>query len=268
MDTAASIAIADPTALNLTTGSSDTAYLGVLKPGQTGEATFWVTVPAAAPVGSTTITVTNNYANTSMATRAVSQNIMIPIKQPMNVMADTPVVYGTPKTDEPFSVSLNIINKGRTKAYNLSITAMDGISMAETYYGGDVLPAGSLSADIEVETAKSGSFNGTLLISYEDGDGELYTQYVDLPVDVVQAVETMSEEVETEKKGGFPFWILVLILLLLIAAGVAGYFFYKKKKAENEEETSENAEEEDSDWDEEDETDREGTETDSSEGDE
>ena len=108
----------------------------------------------------------------------------------------------------------------------------------------------------------------TSFISYEDGDGELYTQYVDLPVDVVQAVETMSEEVETEKKGGFPFWILVLILLLLIAAGVAGYFFYKKKKAENEEETSENAEEEDSDWDEEDETDREGTETDSSEGDE
>lgn len=268
VDTAASIAIADPTALNLTTGSSDTAYLGVLKPGQTGEATFRVTVPAAAPVGSTTITVTNNYANTSMATRAVNQNIMIPIKQPMNVMADTPVVYGTPKTDEPFSVSLNIINKGRTKAYNLSITAMDGISMAETYYGGDVLPAGSLSADIEVETAKSGSFNGTLLISYEDSDGELYTQYVDLPVNVVQAVETMSEEVETEKKSGFPWWILILILLLLIAAGVAGYFFYKKKKAENEEETSENAEEEDSDWDEEDETDSEAAETDSSEGDE
>ena len=262
VDTAASIAIADPTALNLTTGSSDTAYLGVLKPGQTGEATFRVTVPAAAPVGSTTITVTNNYANTSMATRAVSQNIMIPIKQPMNVMADTPVIYGTPKTDEPFSVSLNIINKGRTKAYNLSITAMDGISMAETYYGGDVLPAGSLSADIEVETAKSGSFNGTLLISYEDSDGELYTQYVDLPVNVVQAVETMSEEVETEKKSGFPWWILILILLLLIAAGVAGYFLYKKKKAENGEETPENADAEEN-WDEEDEAD-----TDSSEGDE
>ena len=268
VDTAASIAIVDPTALNLTTGSSDTAYLGVLKPGQTGEATFRVTVPAAAPVGSTTITVTNNYANTSMATRAVSQNIMIPIKQPMNVMADTPVIYGTPKTDEPFSVSLNIINKGRTKAYNLSITAMDGISMAETYYGGDVLPAGSLSADIELETAKSGSFNGTLLISYEDSDGELYTQYVDLPVNVVQAVETMSEEVETEKKSGFPFWILILILLLLIAAGVAGYFFYKKKKAENGEETPENAAGEDADWDEEDETDSATAETDSSEGDE
>ena len=268
VDTAASIAIADPTALNLTTGSSDTAYLGVLKPGQTGEATFRVTVPAGAPVGSTTITVTNNYANTSMATRAVSQNIMIPIKQPMNVMADTPVIYGTPKTDEPFSVSLNIINKGRTKAYNLSITAMDGISMAETYYGGDVLPAGSLSADIEVETAKSGSFNGTLLISYEDSDGELYTQYVDLPVNVVQAVETMSEEVETEKKSGFPFWILILILILLIAAGVAGYFFYKKKKAENGEETPENADEEDYDWDAEDETDNEAADTDSSEGDE
>lgn len=264
VDTAASIAIADPTALNLTTGSSDTAYLGVLKPGQTGEATFRVTVPAAAPVGSTTITVTNNYANTSMATRAVSQNIMIPIKQPMNVMADTPVIYGTPKTDEPFSVSLNIINKGRTKAYNLSITAMDGISMAETYYGGDVLPAGSLSADIEVETAKSGSFNGTLLISYEDGDGELYTQYVDLPVNVVQAVETMSEEVETEKKSGFPWWILILLLILLIAAGVAGWFFYQKKKKEAGDETLEETDGEET-WDDGEEDD---TASDKDEGDE
>lgn len=270
VDTAASIAIADPTALNLTTGSSDTAYLGVLKPGQTGEATFRVTVPAGAPVGSTTITVTNNYANTSMATRAVSQNIMLPIKQPMNVMADTPVIYGTPKTDEPFSVSLNIINKGRTKAYNLSITAMDGISMAETYYGGDVLPAGSLAADIEVQTAKSGSFNGTLLVSYENSDGELYTQYVDLPVDVVQAVETVSEEVETEKKSSFPFWILILILILLIAAGVAGYFLYKKKKAKDAETDSEHADE-DSDWnetDEAEEADSGATQTDSSEGEE
>lgn len=271
VDTAASIAIADPTALNLTTGSSDTAYLGVLKPGQTGEATFRVTVPAAAPVGSTTITVTNNYANTSMATRAVNQNIMIPIKQPMNVMADTPVVYGTPKTDEPFSVSLNIINKGRTKAYNLSITAMDGISMAETYYGGDVLPAGSLSADIEVETAKSGSFNGTLLISYEDSDGELYTQYVDLPVNVVQAVETMSEEVETEKKSGFPWWILILLLILLIAAGVAGWFFYQKKKKEAGDETLEETDGEET-WDDGEETwdDGEGDDTasDKDEGDE
>lgn len=264
VDTAASIAIADPTALNLTTGSSDTAYLGVLKPGQTGEATFRVTVPAAAPVGSTTITVTNNYANTSMATRAVSQNIMIPIKQPMNVMADTPVVYGTPKTDEPFSVSLNIINKGRTKAYNLSITAMDGISMAETYYGGDVLPAGSLSADIEVETAKSGSFNGTLLISYEDSDGELYTQYVDLPVNVVQAVETMSEEVETEKKSGFPWWILILLLILLIVAGVAGWFFYQKKKKEAGDETPEETDGEET-WDDGEEDD---TASDKDEGDE
>lgn len=264
VDTAASIAIADPTALNLTTGSSDTAYLGVLKPGQTGEATFRVTVPAAAPVGSTTITVTNNYANTSMATRAVSQNIMIPIKQPMNVMADTPVIYGTPKTDEPFSVSLNIINKGRTKAYNLSITAMDGISMAETYYGGDVLPAGSLSADIEVETAKSGSFNGTLLISYEDSDGELYTQYVDLPVNVVQAVETMSEEVETEKKSGFPWWILILLLILLIAAGVAGWFFYQKKKKEAGDETPEETDGEET-WDDGEEDD---TASDKDEGDE
>ena len=114
-----------------------------------------------------------------------------------------------------------------------------------------------------MEKAKSFSFIGSVLLSYVESEGELYTEYGDLPVNVVQAVETMSEEVETEKKSGFPWWILILILLLLIAAGVAGYFLYKKKKAENGEETPENADGEDADWDEEDEAD-----TDSSEGDE
>lgn len=106
--------------------------------------------------------------------------------------------------------------------------------------------------------------NGTLPHSYEDGDGELYTQYVDLPVDVVQAVETMSEEVETEKKSGFPWWILILLLILLIAAGVAGWFFYQKKKKEAGDETPEETDGEET-WDDGEEDD---TASDKDEGDE
>lgn len=231
VDTAATLTIPDPTALTLTTGSSDTSYLGVLKPGQSAQAEFRVTVPAAAPVGTTSLTVTANYANTAMATKAVTQTIMIPIKQPMNVQADEPVVYGTPKTDEPFSVSLNIVNKGRSKAYNLSVSAMDGISMAESYYGGDVLPAGSLAADVELKTAKSGSFTGTLMVSYEDSDGELYTQYIELPLQVVQSVPVLTEEELTEEKSGISIWLILLLLLLILAAAGAGaYLWYRFKK--------------------------------------
>ena len=114
------------------------------------------------------------------------------------------------------------------------------------------------------QISKCGSFNGTLLISYEDSDGELYTQYVDLPVNVVQAVETMSEEVETEKKSGFPWWILILLLILLIAAGVAGWFFYQKKKKEAGDETPEETDGEET-WDDGEEDD---TASDKDEGDE
>lgn len=40
---------------------------------------------------------------------------MIPVSQPMDVVFDTPIVYGTPTTEKPVSVNLNMINMGKSR---------------------------------------------------------------------------------------------------------------------------------------------------------
>ena len=154
----------------------------------------------------------------------------------MDLQIDTPVVYGTPVQDEPLAVSLNIVNLGRSRAYNVRVVGMDGISMQDSYFGGDILAAGTLNADFQVIPNKSGNYTGTIVVQYEDADGEQYTQSVDLPLDAADAdaisTEALSTDVETNKKSGSHLWVWILILLILILAAVVGWYLliYKKKQ--------------------------------------
>ena len=99
-----------------------------------------------------------------------------------------------------------MVNLGRSRAYNVSIVAMNGISMQDAYFGGDILAAGTLNADIQIIPNKSGQYAGTLVVQYEDADGEQYTQNVNVDLDTAPAVDETavqadSENVEVQKKG-------------------------------------------------------------------
>ena len=119
---------------------------------------------------------------------------MIPVSQPMDVVFDTPIVYGTPTTEKPVSVNLNMINMGKSKAMNVSILAMDGIAMAERYYGGDLIPAATLDADFQINCNKTGNYTGKLIVQYEDANGEQYTQELELPLEVAEPQPEQKEE--------------------------------------------------------------------------
>ena len=150
------------------------------------------------------ITLKNNakfdtsYKNASQVVGTANQVIMIPVSQPMDVVFDTPIVYGTPTTEKPVSVNLNMINMGKAKAMNVSILAMDGIAMAERYYGGDLIPAATLDADFQINCNKTGNYTGKLIVQYEDANGEQYTQELELPLEVAEPQPEQKEEPVTQ----------------------------------------------------------------------
>lgn len=236
--TVATLKLADANSLILTSGYSDAAYVRSIPAGQTTDIEYHITARASASVGPSAATVTLAYENQDVVQGSATSTIQIPIKQPMNLQLDTPVVYGTPVQGEPVAVSLNMVNLGRSRAYNVSIVAMNGISMQDAYFGGDILAAGTLNADIQIIPNKSGSYAGTLVVQYEDADGEQYTQNVNVDLDTAPAVDetavqTDSENVEVQKKGGLPWWLVTfLILLIIICALLAWYFLVYKKKQE------------------------------------
>lgn len=237
--TVATLKLADSTSLILSPGYADAAYVRSIPAGQTAEIEYHISARASAAVGPSTATIGLTYEiseKDGAVAGSATSTIQIPIKQQMDLQIDTPVVYGTPVQDEPLAVSLNIVNLGRSRAYNVRVVGMDGISMQDSYFGGDILAAGTLNADFQVIPNKSGNYTGTIVVQYEDADGEQYTQSVDLPLDAADAdaisTEALSTDVETNKKSGSHLWVWILILLILILAAVVGWYLliYKKKQ--------------------------------------
>ena len=254
--TVATLKLADSTSLILSPGYADAAYVRSIPAGQTAEIEYHISARASAAVGPSTATIGLTYEiseKDGAVAGSATSTIQIPIKQQMDLQIDTPVVYGTPVQDEPLAVSLNIVNLGRSRAYNVRVVGMDGISLQDSYFGGDILAAGTLNADFQGIPNKSGNYTGTIVGQYEDADGEQYTQSVDLPLDAADAeaisTEALSTDVETNKKSGSHLWVWILILLILILAAVVGWYLliYKKKQqtAEIEAEDGEAAEQSD-----------------------
>ena len=237
--TVATLKLADSTSLILSPGYADAAYVRSIPAGQTAEIEYHISARASAAVGPSTATIGLTYEiseKDGAVAGSATSTIQIPIKQQMDLQIDTPVVYGTPVQDEPLAVSLNIVNLGRSRAYNVRVVGMDGISLQDSYFGGDILAAGTLNADFQVIPNKSGNYTGTIVVQYEDADGEQYTQSVDLPLDAADtdaiSTEALSTDVETNKKSGSHLWVWILILLILILAAVVGWYLliYKKKQ--------------------------------------
>ena len=200
----ATISLVNSNALVLSVGSSDTDYVSVIKAGETAEVEYHLTVKNDADVGPTSVSIQLAYENASQVVGTANQVIMIPVSQPMDVVFDTPIVYGTPTTEKPVSVNLNMINMGKSKAMNVSILAMDGIAMAERYYGGDLIPAATLDADFQINCNKTGAYTGKLIVQYEDANGEQYTQELELPLTVAEPQPEQKEEPVTQAAATVP----------------------------------------------------------------
>lgn len=236
--TVATLRLADASSLILAEGYSDAAYVRSIPAGKSTEIEYHIKARASASVGPSAATLDLVYENQDVVQGTAKSTIQIPIKQPMNLQLDTPVVYGEAVQGEPVAVSLNMVNLGRSRAYNVSIVAMDGISMQDAYFGGDILAAGTLNADIQVIPNKSGSYNGTLVVQYEDADGEQYMQNVSLALEAAPKMEEAAAAVtdvadeEIPKAGaGRPWWLITFLMLLCAICGLLALYFYRRKYA-------------------------------------
>ena len=98
--------------------------------------------------------------------------------------------------------------------------------MSESYYGGDILPGAKQSAEFQLLCLNGGAADGTLTVSFEDAEGNVYEQNVPIQVDIAEsisipaAVDTEAEQPQ-EKPSAFPIWIAAAGAAAVIAIAVA-----------------------------------------------
>ena len=168
----------------------------MIESGKSADISYKITVANEAAEGPTNFSVTLNYENWEVTQASASQTLPLSVKQPVRVEVGEPTIYDSDaKPEEPIAMSLNIVNKGRSKIYNVSIDVEGkGLSMYEDYYGGDVLPAAKLNPDILVSSTTAGKCSGNLLVHYEDSEGEAYTETV--PVSFTVAEQPVVQQPE------------------------------------------------------------------------
>ena len=186
----------DTKVLLFTMGETDTKYVDVIESGKSADISYKITVANEASEGPTNFAVTLNYENWEVTQASASQTLPLIVKQPVRVEVGEPTIYDSDaKPEEPIAMSLSIVNKGRSKIYNVSIDVEGkGLSMYEDYYGGDVLPAAKLNPDILVSSTTAGKCSGNLLVHYEDSEGEAYTETV--PVSFTVAEQPVVQQPE------------------------------------------------------------------------
>ena len=186
----------DTKVLLFTMGETDTKYIDVIESGKTADISYKITVATDAAEGPTNFALTLNYENWEVTQASASQTLPLIVKQPVRVEVGEPTIYDSDaKPEEPIAMSLSVVNKGRSKIYNVSVDIEGkGLSMYEDYYGGDVLPAAKLNPDILVSSTTAGKCSGNLLVHYEDSEGEAYTETV--PVSFTVAEQPVVQQPE------------------------------------------------------------------------
>ena len=227
----------DPTAVMSALGQSDTGYAEKIAPGDTAEIVYKLTAMPDIQ-GNAQVAVKLEYEDKENTAASVSQTITLPIKQRMRISVDQPEIYAEDATEGDYiAVSLPIVNKGKTKAYNVEVKLeSEKLSMSESYYGGDILPGAKQSAEFQLLCLESGTADGTLIVSFEDADGNLYEENIAIQVEIAgtvsieQTVETEETNTETEQSS-FPT-VPVVIGAAAVAAIVAVLIIAKKRRGD------------------------------------
>lgn len=114
----------------------------------------------------------------SKASYTSTEYVSVPIQQRIRVKIDNPVLYDEPYIGDTAAMYIAVFNMGKSTLYNCMVdVAGRGLSMEETYFGGNIGSGSTLRADFNIVCAESGDISdAAIVITYEDVYGEVYTE--------------------------------------------------------------------------------------------
>ena len=178
------------------------------------------------------------------AAAASEQNVTIPVAQRIRLKFDQPVIYDEGWVGSTCAMYLAMYNLGKSSVYNCMVSVEgEGLSIEETYFGGNVSAGGTMRADFNVIPSVAGDIAGEVVVTYEDASGAQYEERQPFTLYVNEEVVYDPEAVDpgmdvpadsgNTGSGSGAKW---LWLLTVPAAGAGGFFLIKglKKRRQKE----------------------------------
>ena len=222
---------------------SDTIFIGTLAKGRTTEVELTYKTDLQTPGERYRISLNMAYEDADARAFSSAGTATVQVIQPLHVELQPPQTPSEVYAGDTFPLSLQVLNMGRGTVYNVRAELdAPGLIPTGVAFMGNMETGTGMTGDMEVfvgtkdmseghETeAKYGMTNGIITLTYEDADGQEYTQATDISTTIKEPVMAQTDPVpEKEPAKAGQWWVSVLIGGIIIA-GLAAVLIARKKR--------------------------------------
>ena len=121
-------------------------------------------------------------------------SVSIPVQQKARVLINDPKIYDDPWVGSNVAVGVTLYNLGKTTLYNCMVDVVgDGVTLEESYFGGNIAAGGTMRADLNIIPTIAGQSSAKVRVTYEDVNGNSTEQL--LPMNMLVNEESAGEMV-------------------------------------------------------------------------
>lgn len=228
---------------------SDTFYIRTLAAGGTTQLKLKYTADQVTPEQRYNITLNLAYENSQAMNLSSVGVLEVEVSQPQRMQLEVPAIAETVNAGDTLPLSLNVMNLGKSKVYNVRCTLVGaGLIPTGTAFIGNMEPgtasagqmnvfigtkdmsSGSSSSSTPKGSEKYGATDGTITMTYEDASGKEYktTAKISTIIDEPIIAAVSSSQAEGTESAG-QWWVSILVVGVL-AVGLALALIIRKKR--------------------------------------
>lgn len=217
-----------------------TKYVSFICADSTYHWTVKLTASKLSQIGTHDLEVLAEYEDKNFSSYSSSDTIRVDVHQTVNLDFDGAILPSKVIEGETQSVTLNLMNTGKSTIYNCKINFdINSLTGGGTVFVGEIAPGESKtgSGNLRVSEGTLGEVKGTITISYEDPFGSSYEKTVDVETVIERKIPLADTAEENEEKKNGLWWLFILIGLLV--GGAAGFgipWFIKDRRQRKEDE--------------------------------
>ena len=99
-------------------------------------------------------------------------SVSVPVQQKARVRINDPIIYDDPWVGSSVSVGVTLYNLGKSTLYNCMVDVVgDGVTLEESYFGGNIAAGGTMRADLNLTPTMAGELDAKVRVTYEDVNG-------------------------------------------------------------------------------------------------
>ena len=196
-----------------------------------------VSVIHSATVGEHKLSFSCDYEDEFGSGYSANDTLRVQVRQPAKLDYDGARLPVKVVQEDTVTLNINLMNTGKATLYNCRVEYdIEGLESGGSSFAGEI-PVGeskTATANLRVDSEKTGNVKGTIKITYEDAFGKTFEKEQEVKTLIEKKVIKAEKKEEEEKKN--PLWWLFLLGGLAVGGGLGfGIPFAINSKKQREE---------------------------------